>query len=426
MRGLGKCFIVGAAVMLMSVSAYAGEVVNSNASIYVNGKEIVDASAKIYEGYTMVPVRFIAERLGCQVIWDDAQRKVTIKDGGTVVNFTEGVKTMVVDDKIKEIPVEPIISDDRVYVPLRSVSEGLDIDVTWNEMTRTVSVYSAAAARAEYNSDYSEAPEAAVTTVYLRTGEDIVVPVNCDPTLAMEVELDEDKEDICEIKEGYFDGNKAVFIHANGRGTAGITLYYKGFESTNYYKTYINVRVVDSKEKALTNFDDMLKGRELYYKDILNEIVGNQRAIEADNGLFVFDRDDDEYEKLYVGDEGMLVIPVDYNADASGVFDISYDFESAIDCRWGVYEDKQAVMITADNYDLVPVRISFRENNSGKVSFTVTDRDMSVEETPVVHSYGNNDTDTTWWDFYVRGIVEGAQALKDKNSLVKDRIIYVR
>lgn len=426
MRGFGKYFITGAALMLMSVSVYAGEAVNSNASIYVNGKEIVDASAKIYDGYTMVPVRFIAERLGCQVVWDDAARKVIVKDGGTVINFTEGVKTMIVDDKIKEIPVEPIISDDRVYVPLRAVSDGLDIDVTWNEMTRTVSVYSAAAARAEYNSDYSEAPEAELTTVYMRAGEDIVVPINCDPNLAMEAELDEDKEDVCRIKEGYYDGKKAVFIHAEGRGTAGITLYYKGFESTNYHKTYINVRVVDSKEKALTNFNDMLKGKELYYKDILNEIVDNQRAIEADNGLFVFDRADDEYEKLYVGDEGMLVIPVDYDADASGVFDISYDFESAIDCKWGVYANKQAVMITADNYDLVPVRISFRENNSGKVTFTVTDRDMSIEETPVVRSYGNNDTDTTWWDFSVRGIVESSQELKSKNSLIKDRIIYVR
>lgn len=426
MRSFGKYFITGAAVMLMSVSVYAGEAVASNASIYVNGKEIVDASAKICDGYTMVPIRFVAERLGCQVVWDDAAKKVTVKNGANVVDFTVGVKTMIKDDRIKEIPVAPAIEDDRVYVPLRAVSEGMDIDVTWNEMTRTVSVYSAAAARAEYNNDYSEAPEAVLSTVYLRSGEDIVVPVNCDPTLDIVVDMDEDKETVCKVKEGYMDGQRALFIHAEQRGTAGIALYYKGYNSTDYHKTYLNVRVVDSKEKALTNFNDMLKSKELYYKDIINEIVDNQRAIEADNGLFVFDRADDEYQKLFVGDEGMLIIPVDYNENAGGVYDIAYDFESGIECKWGVYENKQAVIITSDKYDLVPVRISFKENNSGKVAFTVTDRDMSVEETPVVYSYGKNNVDTTWWDFTVRSISEGSQELKSKNSLVKDRVIYVR
>ncbi len=426
MRGIGKSFIIGTAVMLMSVSVYGGEVVNSNASIYVNGKEIVDASAKIYEGYTMVPIRFIAERLGCQVVWDDENKTVTINDGSTVLSFTEGVKTMIVGDEIEEIPVEPIISDDRIYVPLRAVSDGLDIDITWNEMTRTVSVYSAVAAKADYNSDYSEAPEAEITTVYLKSGENIVVPINCDPTKPMVVDLDEDDEDICLVQEGYYDGQKAVFIHAEARGTAGITLYYEGFESSGYAKTYINVRVVDSKEKALTNFNDMLVGKGLYYKDILNEIVDNQRAIEADNGLFVVDRSNDEYEKLYVGDKGMLVIPVDYDENASGVFDISYDFESAIDCQWGVYGGTQAIMITADNYGLVPIRISFTENDSGTVTFTVTDRDMKIEETPVVHSYGNNDIDTTWWDIDIRGIAESSSELESKISLTKDRVIYIK
>ncbi|MCD8035860.1 MAG: copper amine oxidase N-terminal domain-containing protein [Clostridiales bacterium] len=426
MRGIGKSFIIGTAVMLMSVSVYGGEVVNSNASIYVNGKEIVDASAKIYEGYTMVPIRFIAERLGCQVVWDDENKTVTINDGSTVLSFTEGVKTMIVGDEIEEIPVEPIISDDRIYVPLRAVSEGLDIDITWNEMTRTVSVYSAVAAKADYNSDYSEAPEAEITTVYLKSGEDIVVPINCDPTKAMVVDLDEDDEDICLVQEGYLDGQKAVFIHAESRGTAGIKLYYEGFESSGYAKTYINIRVVDSKEKALTNFNDMLVGKGLYYKDILNEIVDNQRTIEADNGLFVVDRSNDEYEKLYVGDKGMLVIPVDYSENASGVFDISYDFESAIDCQWGVYGGTQAIMITADNYGLVPIRISFTENASGTVTFTITDRDMKVEETPVVHSYGNNDVDTTWWDIDIRGIAESSSELESKISLTKDRVIYIK
>lgn len=424
MKNFGKLFITVGAAALMSVSVYAGENVESR--IFVNGEEIYDASAITSEGYTMIPLRFIAEKLGCTVSWDSDTKTATIKDGATVVKFTEGVKTMIVDDRIKDIPVAPVIEDDYAYVPLRALSDGLDIDVTWNEMTKTVSVYSAAAARADYNNDYSEAPEAALKTVYMKSDEDIVIPINCDPNLPIEVEMDEDKENVCEVTKGYYEGQKALFIHSKERGTAGITLYYKGFSSTGYHRTYINVRVVERKEKALTTFDDMLKDKELYYKDIINEIEENQRSIENDNGLYVFDRTNDEYEKLFVGDEGMLIIPVDYNDDASGVFDIAYDHSKPIECKWGEYGGKQAIMITASDYTYVPVRISFKEDNSGKVSFTVTDKDMSVKETPVVYAYGNNDTDTTFWDTSIRSIAEGSQELKIKNDLVKDRIVYIR
>lgn len=424
MKNFGKLFITVGAAALMSVSVYAGENVESR--IFVNGEEIYDASAITSEGYTMIPLRFIAEKLGCTVSWDSDTKTATIKDGATVVKFTEGVKTMIVDDRIKDIPVAPVIEDDYAYVPLRALSDGLDIDVTWNEMTKTVSVYSAAAARADYNNDYSEAPEAALKTVYMKSDEDIVIPINCDPNLPIEVEMDEDKENVCEVTKGYYEGQKALFIHSKERGTAGITLYYKGFSSTGYHRTYINVRVVERKEKALTTFDDMLKDKELYYKDIINEIEENQRSIENDNVLFVFDRTNDEYEKLFVGDEGMLIIPVDYSDDASGVFDIAYDHSKPIECKWGEYGGKQAIMITATDYTYVPVRISFKEDNSGKVSFTVTDKDMSVKETPVVYAYGNNDTDTTFWDTSIRSIAEGSQELKIKNDLVKDRIVYIR
>lgn len=424
MKNFGKLFITVGAAALMSVSVYAGE--NIESRIFVNGEEIYDASAITSEGYTMIPLRFIAEKLGCTVSWDSDTKTATIKDGATVVKFTEGVKTMIVDDRIKDIPVAPVIEDDYAYVPLRALSDGLDIDVTWNEMTKTVSVYSAAAARADYNNDYSEAPEAALKTVYMKSDEDIVIPINCDPNLPIEVEMDEDKENVCEVTKGYYEGQKALFIHSKERGTAGITLYYKGFSSTGYHRTYINVRVVERKEKALTTFDDMLKDKELYYKDIINEIEENQRSIENDNGLYVFDRTNDEYEKLFVGDEGMLIIPVDYNDDASGVFDIAYDHSKPIECKWGEYGGKQAIMITATDYTYVPVRISFKEDNSGKVSFTVTDKDMSVKETPVVYAYGNNDTDTTFWDTSIRSIAEGSQELKIKNDLVKDRIVYIR
>jgi len=46
----------------------------------VNGQYVtIDAPARLIEGRTMVPVRFIAETLGCEVNWEDATRTVVIK-----------------------------------------------------------------------------------------------------------------------------------------------------------------------------------------------------------------------------------------------------------------------------------------------------------------------------------------------------------
>lgn len=423
MKNCFKYMFTGAAAMIMSVSVYAGSAVNSDALIYVNGKLISEASAKIVDGYTVVPIRFIADQLSSDISWDDANKAVTVVDGNKVITLTVGSKEMYVTDEEMEIPVAPIISDDRVYVPLRAISDGLDIDITWNEMTRTISVYSASAAKAQFNDDYSEAPEAVITTVYMCPDEQIVLPVNSDPN--KEIDFTVSDEDVCTAELGYMDGKRALFITAGDRGTSGITLSYPGFSSTAYHKTYVDVRVVEKKEKALIKFNDMLVDKGLYYKNILSDIEDQKREIEKENGIFVFDRNDSEYEKLYVGDTGMLIIPVDYDEDASGEFDVSYDFDSAIECKWGIYEGKYALMITSKNYSYTPVRITFKENNSGHVSFTSTDKDMSVDEIPVVYSYGNNKVDSTNWDFYIRAIADNASDLKEKLSLVKDRIVYI-
>jgi hypothetical protein len=44
----------------------------------VMDERILDVPAKTINGRTMIPVRFIAESLGCSVGWDEASKTVTI------------------------------------------------------------------------------------------------------------------------------------------------------------------------------------------------------------------------------------------------------------------------------------------------------------------------------------------------------------
>ncbi|MCT4620954.1 MAG: copper amine oxidase N-terminal domain-containing protein [Marinisporobacter sp.] len=83
-----------------------------------------DVAPKIINNRTMVPVRFIAENMGAHVAWDKEIRKVTIElDGQTM--------SMIIDEEIEEFNVAPMIIDGRTLVPIRYVSEKLGAYVIW-------------------------------------------------------------------------------------------------------------------------------------------------------------------------------------------------------------------------------------------------------------------------------------------------------
>lgn len=91
----------------------------------INKKEkINDVAPKIINNRTMIPVRFIAENMGANVSWNEEKRKVTIElDGQTM--------SMVIDKEIEGLDTPPIIVDKRTLVPVRYVSEKLGAYVMW-------------------------------------------------------------------------------------------------------------------------------------------------------------------------------------------------------------------------------------------------------------------------------------------------------
>ncbi len=109
--------------------------------ILVHGKSIeFDAPPYIKEGRTMVPVRFVSERLGAHVDWDGSEQKVTITMDERRVVLIIGDTRALVDGREIQLDVPAEISKDRTMVPLRFVSEALGTEVEWDGDTRTVFV----------------------------------------------------------------------------------------------------------------------------------------------------------------------------------------------------------------------------------------------------------------------------------------------
>lgn len=90
-----------------------------------------DVAPIIEKSRTMVPLRYIGEALGCKVDWSDQTRSITITRGDTVL-------TMTVDKTIPGFDATPIIRDNRTLVPIRYVSEALGANVIYSPMNHQV------------------------------------------------------------------------------------------------------------------------------------------------------------------------------------------------------------------------------------------------------------------------------------------------
>jgi len=92
-----KRFLAGLLVGLMLATASWAVAAERPIKLIVNGKEVkTDVPPQIINGRTMVPVRFVAEALGADVEWDDANRAVVVTTNATAknsINETQGYFT---------------------------------------------------------------------------------------------------------------------------------------------------------------------------------------------------------------------------------------------------------------------------------------------------------------------------------------------
>ena len=124
---------------ISSDKAYAAEPIR----LVVNGRDITHMSAPILDNNrTLVPVRFVAEELGGKVSWDNTNRAVSIEKDGKKIVLIVGSRMIQLDNGTRAMAsdVAPKIINDRTYVPLRVISNALNIGIEWKNETRTVYV----------------------------------------------------------------------------------------------------------------------------------------------------------------------------------------------------------------------------------------------------------------------------------------------
>jgi soluble lytic murein transglycosylase-like protein len=125
---------------------YHNDIDYSGAKVRINGEllafddqypllETIDG-----ETYTLIPIRGISEALDADVDWDGAIQQITItKDGHELYLYLDS-SIAVFDDEIIPLDVPATLKNNRTMVPLRFIMEAFDIEVDWDQNSRTVEI----------------------------------------------------------------------------------------------------------------------------------------------------------------------------------------------------------------------------------------------------------------------------------------------
>lgn len=113
---------------------------------YIIGNETkkADTAPYIKNGRTMMPVRYAVEAVGINsddVKWDEEAKTVTIFKGDQIIQLTIGSDLLVVDGNRIKMDATAEIKDGRTMLPVSSIAKALGIEVKWNSMTKTITIY---------------------------------------------------------------------------------------------------------------------------------------------------------------------------------------------------------------------------------------------------------------------------------------------
>ncbi|MCD8179967.1 MAG: transglycosylase SLT domain-containing protein [Firmicutes bacterium] len=90
--------------------------------------------------YTLIPVRGVSEALDAEVEWDGENNTVEIQKDGIDITLFIDSDTAVLNGEEVALETPAMIKNGRTMVPLRFVMESFNLDVDWDQDTRTVEI----------------------------------------------------------------------------------------------------------------------------------------------------------------------------------------------------------------------------------------------------------------------------------------------
>lgn len=162
--------------------AYAAKEVK----ISIDGKAMApkDMPAVIIDGRTMLPMRQIAQELGCEVTWNEAAKQIYVMRGSDIIVFIVDSKAGYENGKEFTMDVPATIVNDRTMLSVRALADALHLNIKWDDPNRTVIINSG-------DTDAKEEPtkpESGQTTAGTLTGIQTPSAKNADQTFTIQAD----------------------------------------------------------------------------------------------------------------------------------------------------------------------------------------------------------------------------------------------
>ncbi|WP_028608251.1 stalk domain-containing protein [Paenibacillus harenae] len=119
-----------------NIVMYAGK---TNAT--VNGKAIKLDSAPIQmNGVTYVPVRFVSDAMGAELLFNGQTGQITVLRGSKMMEMTLGKKDLNLNGVLQSSEVTPIVRNFRTLIPVRLFSEKLGLTVGYDPKVKKITI----------------------------------------------------------------------------------------------------------------------------------------------------------------------------------------------------------------------------------------------------------------------------------------------
>lgn len=110
-------------------------------TVNLNGQQLsFDVPPTIENGRTLVPLRAIFEAMGAAVTWDQNTHTATAVKDGTTVILKIGSTTPTINGQVKQLDVPAKIVNGRTLAPLRFIGEAFGGTVEWNQASQLISI----------------------------------------------------------------------------------------------------------------------------------------------------------------------------------------------------------------------------------------------------------------------------------------------
>ena len=101
----------------------------------------MDVAPFIDNSRTYVPLRYVATAIGADVKWDQNTQTATFNRDGIIANVRLKDKNININNgSVVQMDVMPKLVQNRIFVPIRFVSDIFGNDLNWDQATQTVTV----------------------------------------------------------------------------------------------------------------------------------------------------------------------------------------------------------------------------------------------------------------------------------------------